>query len=194
MIRPAACHAYDRVLTVFIAERDGASVPAAAFEHLEACDACATRLRELALTSMRLRRLAAFPVTEPSADALTRLRERVDRSRASAAALAWRWRVTLAGMATGTFVVAAIVAPLALHLPLGSARAEPTGYSPHEVDLQDRRVEESYLLAARSGTLAPLAAPATANSGAMFWRSPDRVSPVRKEVPSGSTGPAQTAD
>ena len=124
----AGCRRHRSALTAFAAHREAAPETRPALDHVDRCRACADELQELVLAVIALRRLGELP--EPAAissAAWPRLRDRIERTRASAAALAWRSRTTLAGMAAGTLLVAAIVAPLALNVPLGDTSAEPAG-------------------------------------------------------------------
>lgn len=147
-----------------------------------------------------LRRLGDVPAAASiSPSAWPRLRDRIERSRASAAALAWHWRTTLAGLGAATLLVAALAAPMALHVPLGASGAEPAGYSPRELDRLSRRIEHAYLLDAQSGTL-PATTVTTADSTTVASaagvprRYPDGITPVGKEVQTRPTGRPSIVD
>ena len=192
--RDGVCRRHAAGLTALAARREPVPHRTALFAHLERCDACADQLQELTLTVIALRRIGELPAGAAiTPTAWPRLRDRIERSRASAAAIAWRWRTTLAGMAMGTLVVAALAAPLALHLPLGAAGAEPTGYSLRELDLLSFRIEHEYALDARIGTL--VFTPETAGSlGGVPKRYPDGITPVGKEVDKRPSGRSPIVD
>lgn len=183
----AECRRQRPGLTAFAAHRDATPATRPALDHADRCRACAEELQELVLAVIALRRLGELPEAAAiSAAAWPRLRDRIERTRASAAALAWRSRTTLAGMAAGTLVVAAIVAPLALHVPLGDTGAEPAGYNSVELDLINRQVEQRYIVESRAGNPSLTAPAATSpTSGAQFAiprRYPDGIAREGKEV------------
>lgn len=183
----AECRRHRAALTAFAAQRDLAPETRPALDHVDRCRACAEELQELALAAIGLRRLGTLPEGAAiSAAAWPRLRDRIERSRAGAAALAWRWRTTVAGMAAGTLVVAAVVAPLALHVPLDGSGAEPAGYSAGELDRANRLAEQRYILGSRIGTLGPAgqteSAPRSRSGNAIPRRYPDGIARDQKEV------------
>lgn len=189
MRRPfAECRRHRPALIAIAARREPVPDRSAVLDHVDRCRRCADELQELALAVIALRRLGQLPAgASVSPSAWPELRDRIERSRAAAAALAWRWRTTLAGLATGTLVVAALVAPTALHVQGGVVGAEPVGYSPHELDLLSRRVEMTYVLDARTGTLTTPTV-TTGSQGGIPRRYPDGITPVGKEVPPRPTG------
>lgn len=195
MHRPEAdCRRNRPALTALAARREHVPDRAAVLDHVDRCGRCAHELQELALAVIALRRLGQLPdgaAVSPSA--WPRLRDRIERSRAAAAELAWHWRTTLAGLAAGTFVVAALVAPTALHVGSGVVGAEPAGYSAHELELLNRRVEMTYVAGARTGTLAA-ATVTTGSQGGIPKRYPDGIIPVGKEVPPRSSGRPPSVD
>lgn len=194
---PADCSRHHAALTAWAAHPETTASDGAvlgALDHVEWCRRCADELQSLALAVVALRRLAdgADP-TSGGAVAWSRLRVRIERSRVAAAAMAWRWRTTLAGLAAGTLVVAAVVGPLALHLPINSAGAEPVGYSTAELEALDRRIEESFTLTRQVGTL-PAIDLTSGSSTAIPKRYPDGLAPVGKEVAARPTGRPLSVD
>jgi hypothetical protein len=187
--RDAACRRHAAGLTALAARREPVPHRLALIAHLDRCDGCTRELQELSLAVVALRRIGALPESASIGEsAWPRLRDRIERSRASAAQLAWRWRTTLAGLAAGTLVVAAIVAPLAVHVPLGASAAEPVGYTVRELDVLSLRIEREYLLNARIGTF-PSVTVTTGSRSGIPRRYPDGITPVGKEVdprPSGN--------
>lgn len=164
-------------------------------DHVDRCDRCLATLQDLTLTAFALRRMGELPAEfAPAPTAWPRLRARILRSRARARALAWRWRTTLAGIAASALVVAAVAAPMALHLPLGATGAEPTGYSERELDLLSRQIEARYIAEARNSSLAATSATSSltmasaAISEGLPRRFPDGIAPVVKEVASRPSG------
>lgn len=156
----------------------------AALDHLEWCRSCSDELQDLALAIVAMRRFGEAGVDESgSAAAWPSLRNRIVRTRAAAAAVAWRWRASVAGLAAGTLLVAAMVGPLAMHVPLAGGVDEPTGYSPAQLESQARRIEANYLwqviVPGASGTNATEFTPEYAGPR----RYPDNIIPERKEVP-----------
>jgi len=188
MRRPDAdCRHHRPALTALAAHREPVPERQAVLDHVARCRRCAAELQELALAVIALRRLGQLPdgaLVSPSA--WPRLRDRIERSRAAAAKIAWRWRTTLAGLAAGTLVVAALVAPTALRIQSGARGAEPAGYNPTELELLNRRAEMTYVAGARTGTLAA-ATVTTGSQGGIPKRYPDGIIPVGKEVPPRST-------
>jgi hypothetical protein len=192
-MRPSPeCRRHRAALTAYAAHREQAASALAALDHAERCRSCRRELEELALTAIAVQRLADAEAPL-SASAWPALRARIERSRASAAALAWRWRATVAGLAAGTLVVAAIVAPLAINGPLNAVAAEPVGYSAAELDGLNQRIEQGYLLDARTGTLL-FTTPTTDDPTVVPKRYPDGLTPVGKEVPNRSIGRPLSAD
>jgi hypothetical protein len=186
--RDAVCRSHAAGLTALAANREPIPHRTALVAHLDRCTSCTYELQELSLAVVALRRIGALPAgASVGASAWPHLRDRIERSRASAAALAWRWRTTLASLAAGTLVVAAIVAPLAVHVPLGASAAEPVGYSARELDMLSFRIERAYLLNAQVGTFSTVTVTTGPQSG-VPKRYPDGIKPVGKEVdprPSG---------
>jgi hypothetical protein len=183
----AGCRRYRAALTAFAAHREGGPATRRALDHVDRCRACADELQELALAVIALRRLGHLP--EPasiSAAAWARLRDRIERNRASAAALAWRWRTTLAGVAAGTLVVAALVAPQAVRVPLGASGAEPTGLSPRELDRVNRQIEQRYIFEAHVGAVDAAGptetSPVSRSQESILRRYPDDIKRDLKEV------------
>jgi len=184
----AACRRVAPGLTALAAGREPLRDGRFVLDHLDRCEACLDALQDLTLTVHALRRMGELPAA-PSLGPSTwpRIRERIVRSRASAAAIAWRWRATLAGMAASTLVVAALAAPLALHLPVGASGGEPVGYGERELDHFSWQVEGTYIAGARSGDLtATSSLPETLDG--LPRRYPDGIAPAPKEVQSRATG------
>jgi hypothetical protein len=184
--RDAACRRVAPGLTALAAGREPVSDQPFVIDHLDRCDECLAALQDLTLMVYALRRLGDVP-DGTAAPAWPRLRARIVRSRAGAAAVAWRWRTTLAGLAAGAFVVAAVAAPLALHLPVGATGGEPVGYSAGELDLFSSRIEESYITGARNGVLTTASTPPVSLDG-LPRRYPDGIAPAAKEVQSRTIG------
>jgi hypothetical protein len=192
--RELACRRHVVGLTALAARREPIPHRTALFAHLERCDACAEQLQELMLTVIALRRIGEVPGAAGLApSAWPRLRQRIERSRAGAAAIAWRWRTTLAGLATGAMVVAALVGPMALHLPVGGSGAEPTGYGPRRIEALGSQIEHAYLVDARAGRLTPLTSTEESLPG-VPRRYPDGIAPVGKEVDSRPSGHPPTVE
>jgi hypothetical protein len=190
----AACRRVAPGLTALAAGREPVRDQQVVFAHLDRCDACLTTLQDLTLTVYALRRLGEVPDgASIGAAAWPRVRQRILRSRATAAAVAWRWRTTLAGIAAGALVVAAVAAPLALHLPLGASGSEPVGYSERELDLFSWRVEDIYIAGARSGDLPANSSPTVSLDG-LPRRYPDGIVPVPKEVQTTTLGRPPAVD
>ena len=190
----SACRRHADALLEILERRDAGPVGTAALDHLERCRPCSEEFQDLALAVIALRRFGQVPVqVGPSSAPWLRIRARIQLGRAAAAAVAWRWRTTLVGLATGTLIVAAVVGPLAIRLPFSSAGAEPVGYSPEELDLLGRRIEEAYLFGTRNGRSA-------APTGAVQLqpmiprRYPDGIVPNGKEVGVRPTGRPPLAD
>jgi hypothetical protein len=183
----ADCRRHRAALIAFAAHREAVAETRSALAHVDRCRACAEELQELVLAVIALRRLGELPEAAAiSAAAWPRLRGRIERSRASAAAVAWRWRTTMAGMAAGTLMVAALVAPMALHIPIGTTGGEPVGYTADELDRSSRRIERQYMFESRVGTLAPASSSVTSRTtgsqGTIPKRYPDGIAPEAKEV------------
>ena len=182
--RDAVCRRVAPGLTALAAGREPLSDQRFVVDHLDRCDDCLAALQDLTLTVYALRRLGEVPDGAP---AWPRIRARIVRSRAGAAAVAWRWRTTLAGIAAGAMVVAAVAAPLALHLPLGASGAEPLGYSDRELDAFGSRIEEIYLDEARRGVLAS-PSNVSVSLDVLPRRYPDGIAPPAKEVQTRTNG------
>ena len=192
--RDAACRGHAAGLTALAANREPVPHRTALVAHLDRCDRCTAELQDLTLTVMALRRIGALPNDlSVGASAWPRLRARIERSRASAAALAWRWRATLAGLAASTLVVAAVVAPLAVHVPVGASGAEPVGYTARELDMLGYRIEQSYLFDARSIPFSTSTVTWEPHGG-FLMRYPDGIEPVGKEVDLRPAGHAPIVD
>lgn len=191
----AACRQYADALLAMVDARVATPGSTAALDHLEWCRSCADEFQELALAIVALRRFGTAAPDGSGRDAAwSRLRDRLIRNRDSAARIAWRWRTTMAGIAAGAFIVAAVVGPRTLYLPLGGGAAEPTGFSEAEVDGRSRQVEAAYIWQAGSGTLyfEPDASIGAGYHGPV--RYPDGVQPDRKEVADRTTGHAPKVD
>jgi hypothetical protein len=157
---------------------------AAALAHVERCPACAETLGDLTLTVIALRRLAV-EVEEP-ADAWSRLRDRIERSRRAAREQAWRWRTSLGGMLASALVVGALVGPAAVRL--GPDQSGIATLSGTELEAVSQRIEADYNLGAHA---APVKTPDSEDADGFLGlrRYPDDVRPIRKEVaPARSTG------
>ena len=192
--RELVCRRHAVGLTALAARREPIPHRTALFAHLERCDACAEQLQELTLMVVALSRIGELPAEASlGAAAWPRLRQRLERSRAGAAAIAWRWRTTLAGLATGAMVVAALVGPLAIHLPVGASGAEPTGYGPRQIEALSSRIEHAYLVDARAGRLTSLTSTEESLPG-VPRRYPDGIAPVGKEVDSRPSGHPPTVE
>lgn len=156
----------------------------AAMDHLEWCGTCSDALQDLALAIVAMRRFGESGASESGSPyAWPRLRTRIEATRAAAAAAAWRWRASLAGLGTATLLVAAMVGPLAMHVPLAGGVDEPTGFSPAQLEVDAWRVEANYI--SESTTASAHGSPATIipNGRPDPRRYPDNVIPGRKEVP-----------
>lgn len=175
------CRRHADALLEIVGGVDTGPSSTAALDHLEWCRPCSTELQDLALALVAFRRLGQVPSSAvPADDGWTRLRARILRGRAAAAAVAWRWRATVAGLLTSTMIVAAIVGPVALHLSWGGGAAEPAGLSAAQEESLSRNLEAHYIWQSSAGSLA---GPATATSGASGPRRyPDGIQPERKEV------------
>ena len=177
------CRRHADALLQVLDGTDAGSVATAALDHLEWCNPCSVDLEDLALALIALRRFGRVPADgQATRQAWPRLRARIERGRAAAALVAWRWRTTLSGLVAGTLIVAAVVGPMAVRLPLGSAGAEPVGYSVRELDLLGSRIEEAYVLNARAASPGATVAPVRSGSG-LEKRYPDGMTPKGKEVP-----------
>ena len=182
LLRPA-CMRHRAALLGLVDPVERMPAADAALTHLERCVRCEADLTDLALTVHALRRAgAAAAAAEPPPGAWTRLRARIELSRRRGREAAWRWRLTLGGLVTGTLLVAVLVGPLAIQVRLGSAGvAEPTGYSAGEQARIAEGIESSFQITSRSGTLPPDRSTSSASSDA--WRIyPDGIRPLRKEV------------
>ncbi|MEO8469936.1 MAG: hypothetical protein ABI573_09750 [Chloroflexota bacterium] len=156
----------------------------AAMDHLEWCRACAEEFQDLALAIVAMRRFGAFGADESGSPyAWPRLRARIEGTRAAAAAVAWRWRASVAGLATATLLVAAMVGPLAMHVPLVGGVNEPTGLSPAQLDLEAWRLEANYISQATTASTHESPVATISNGHADSRRYPDNIVPGRKEVP-----------
>src|SRR6266516_1090231 len=105
MIRSAAC-SRNRIALATLADHSPASELSAearaALEHVDRCAACATSLGELMLTATALRRMGAEAAALSGSgvdDAWSRLRARLEVTRAEAPDQVWRGRASLNGLA-----------------------------------------------------------------------------------------------
>lgn len=174
-----------------------ASTPgsAAAMDHLEWCRRCSDELQDLALAIVAMRRYGRVDSAQPvSTTAWPSLSARIVSTRAAAAAAAWRWRASVAGLAVGTLLVAALVGPLALHVPLAGGVDEPTGYSQTKLEGRARRVEAAYIWQSNVGSLFRVPPTVTAPESAGLRRYPDDLIPAWKEVQVRTTGRPPKAD
>lgn len=168
---------------------------AAAMDHLEWCRRCSDELQDLALAIVALRRYGEADDAQPaSPTAWPNLSARIVSTRAAAAAAAWRWRASVAGLAAGTLVVAALVGPLALHVPLAGGVDEPTGYSQVELEGRARRVEAAYIWQSNVGSFFRAPTTVTAPESVGLRRYPDDFIPEWKEVQVRTTGRPPKAD
>ena len=167
----------------------------AALDHIEWCRPCADELQDLALAIIAMRRFGEDPpATARSSEVWPTINARIINGRAAAAAAAWRWRASLAGLVTGTMMVAALVGPTALHVPLAGGVDEPTGLSPARLEGDARRAEASYIWQSSTGSLFGARASISASGYVAPPRYPDGLVPQRKEVPVRTTGRAPEAD
>lgn len=156
----------------------------AAMDHLEWCRTCSAEFQDLALAILALRRFGESGAGESgSPHAWPRLRTRIEVTRAAAAAVAWRWRASLAGLATSTLLVAALVGPLAMHVPLVGGIDEPTGFSPAQLEVDAWQVEVDYISQSTTATTRGLPVTIVSSGSADPRRYPDNIVPARKEVP-----------
>ncbi|TAL07952.1 MAG: hypothetical protein EPO00_08110 [Chloroflexota bacterium] len=193
--RTADCRRHEDALLGLVDPATPTTGSTAALDHIEWCRACADDLQDLALAIVAMRRFGDDPpAAARSSAAWPSLSARIVQGRAAAAAAAWRWRASLAGLMAGMAVVAALVGPMALHVPLAGGVDEPTGLSPARLEGDARRVEASYIWQSSTGSLFGASAPATASGYAAPPRYPDGLVPQRKEVPVRTTGRAPRAD
>jgi hypothetical protein len=193
-LRDAECRRHVADLTALAAQLEPAPGRGDVLDHVERCARCALELQDLSLAAVALRRLGDVPDPEwHGRTAWLRLQARIERSRASAAALAWRWRTTLAGLAASTLVVAALVAPVAFAVRFETNGAERVGYEPRELELLNRHIEASYIAGGRTGTLSTIPDAAASPAG-IQRRYPDEIIPEMKEVQSRPSGHPLTAD
>lgn len=184
--RPASseCRRHASALLDLVDPRTPTPGSGAALDHLEWCRPCSDELQDLALAIVAMRRFGEAGAGESgSVSAWPSLQTRIVNTRAAAAAVAWRWRASLAGLATGTLLVAAMVGPLAMHVPLAGDVDEPTGYSPTQLEARARKIEANYLW--QSVTASPFGVVPTSitTEYAGPRRYPDNIMPERKEVP-----------
>ena len=178
------CRRHAAALLDLVDARTPSPGSGAAMDHLEWCRTCSDELQDLALALVAMRRFGESGAGESGSPyAWLRLRNRIEVTRAAAAVVAWRWRATMAGLATSTLLVAALVGPLAMHVPLAGGVDEPTGYSPAQLEVDAWRVEANYI--SESTTASAHGSPATIipNGRPDPRRYPDNVIPGRKEVP-----------
>lgn len=183
---------------------DGRAVDA--LDHVGVCPACRQEAERLSLLVFQLRRLGQAGSVEPGIDpgfpadrSWQALRARIERGRVGWRQRALRWRADLGGLVLSALVVAAAVGPMAVRAPFGGGGAEPTG---GEADQWDRRawlIEASYDAGRRPDST--VTAAGSAQDPGSGWTSipravPDRVLPIRKEVPfERTTGqPADAVD
>lgn len=188
MRRSGRCRRHEPGLTALAARREPVPERDALFDHLDRCDRCRADLQDMTLAVVALRRFGDVPEgVAVSPMAWPRMRERIERSRASAAAMAWRWRTTLAGLVAGTLIVAAVVGPFGDRLTSGATIAEPVGYSQQELDLLYRRIERQFITGAQVGTF-PALSTTSGSQVVVPTRYPDGIAPSGKEVKSRPTG------
>ena len=193
--RTADCMRHAEALLALVDASTPTTGSTAALHHIAWCRACGNDLEDLALAIVAMRRFGEDPpAAARSSAAWPGLSARIVEGRAAAAAAAWRWRASLAGLMAATMVVAALVGPLALHVPLAGGVDEPTGFSPAQLDGDARRSEATYIWQSSTGSLVGASAPATASGYAAPPRYPDGLVPQRKEVPVRTTGRAPKAN
>jgi hypothetical protein len=117
-------------------------------------------------------------------DAWTRLRLRIERSSQRAREQAWRWRMTLSGLATASLLVAAFVGPATIQIKAGSETGDPAAYGGIGLDRLDWSMEFSYVEAARRSSIYSTSADASALGSGVIGPTmyPDGIRPERKEV------------
>jgi hypothetical protein len=93
----------------------------------------------------------------------------------------------------GALVVAAVAAPLALHVPLGASGGEPVGYSERKLAAFSWTIESTYITGARTGDLTALSSHTESLDG-LPRRYPDGIAPAVKEVQSRAIGHPPTVD
>jgi hypothetical protein len=83
-------------------------------------------------------------------------------------------------------MVAALVAPMALHIPIGTTGGEPVGYNADELDRLYRQIEQRYIFESRIGDPGPASSSVTSRTTgsqrAIPKRYPDGIAPHVKEV------------
>lgn len=182
------CRRHAGALLDLVDARTATPGSSAAMDHLEWCRSCSDELQDLALAIVAMRRFGESGAGHSgSPNAWANLRTRIEVTRAAAAAVAWRWRASLAGLATATFLVAAMVGPLAMHVPLAGGVDEPTGYSAIQLEGHARQIEANYIW--QSNAVSTHGSPA-ANFSSGYTdarRYPDNIIPERKEVPVRAT-------
>lgn len=164
-----------------------------ALDHVGVCPACRQEAERLSLLVVRLRRLGASdaagrqPATaSPTDRSWEVVRARIERGRVGWRQRAIRWRADLGGLVLSVLVVAAAVGPMAVNGPFGGGGAEPTGGQADQWDRQAWLIEVSYDAGRR-----PESTTATDGSGvdprtgstSIPRTVPDRLLPIRKEVP-----------
>ncbi len=188
-----ACQQVADALLGIVDGADAGAPSTAALDHLEWCRTCAAELQDLALALIALRRLGGAAVEpEPAERSWSRLRARIERSRVAARRLAWRWRTTMLGLAASSLVVAGLVGPTALHMPLAGGLLEPTGLTRAQVERASRAAEATYILQSNTGTLA-VAQLTEAGPVPGSRRYPDGHKPERKEVSPDTSGLVRAA-
>ena len=185
MIGSSGCRRHEGALAALAGHSEFSELTSAgraALEHVDRCPACATTLGELMLTAMALRRMGVEATTLSGRridDAWSRLRTRLERTRAESRVQAWRGRATLNGLALSTLLVAVLVGPAALRLTT-DAGSGPSGDAtpPPRIVAIDRRL----------GTDGPnRPGPATPIGRSQVIRiDPDDNRPAQKEVSSTS--------
>ncbi|HET7028274.1 MAG TPA: hypothetical protein VFI28_11340 [Candidatus Limnocylindrales bacterium] len=149
---------------------------AAALEHLERCPDCRRATEADARTAIALRRLTADArAAEPPPDAWSRLRDRLEASRAPA----WRVRTTLGAIVVGAALAGTLVAPRAMWRP---RPAIVNDSSPIVATMQDRA--EQLMQRSRFGAplppdAEPILAPGEAGG---TWGGPDGIGVAAVEV------------
>ncbi|MES2208675.1 MAG: hypothetical protein V4515_00580 [Chloroflexota bacterium] len=189
------CRRHASALLEIVDPRTPTPGSTAALDHLEWCRRCSDELQDLALAIVAMRRFGEADAGEAgSASAWPNLSRRIVGTRAAAAAAVWRWRASLAGLVAGTLVVAAVVGPLALHVPLAGGVDEPTGYSAAQLEGRARQVEAAYIWQSSTGLLFGTTTPAATPGYVAPRRYPDDLVPERKEVSVRTTGRSPKVD
>lgn len=191
--RVSACRAAAPWLGAIAEGRFDDDEAVVALGHVATCPGCRSEAERLALLVVQLRRLAgpdpaeARSTVAPQADRVwLSLRARIERGRDGWRVRVLRWRADLAGLVVSALVVAAAVGPMAVQAPFGGGGAEPTGGQADQWDRRAWLIEASYDAQRRPESTAGEAAVGSGPQvgGTSILRSvPDRLLPIRKEVP-----------